>query len=86
MAILHYFIAKKAMPFSDLLLLNKRWRFGYVILLNIRRRFGNTQLLRVCGRFCDNLSLNIDWQFWRLLIAYKETIDLVAFIQLEGVN
>jgi hypothetical protein len=35
MAILRYFIAKKAMPFGDLLSLNKRWRFGYVLLPNI---------------------------------------------------
>jgi hypothetical protein len=57
MAILHYFIAKKAMPFGNLLSLNKRWQFG------------DTQLLRVRGRFCNNLSLNIDWRFRQLLIA-----------------
>jgi hypothetical protein len=33
MAIWRYFIAKKAMPFGDLLLLNKRWQFGYVYCL-----------------------------------------------------
>jgi hypothetical protein len=86
MAISRYFIAKKTMPFGDLLLLKKQWRFGYVLLLNICWQFGDTQLLRVCGQFCINLLLNIDWQFWQLLIAYTETIDLVAFIRLEGVN
>jgi hypothetical protein len=64
MAILGYFIAKKVMPFGDLLSLNKRWQFGYVLSLNIRWQFGSTQSLKVCGRFCNN-----DWQFWQLLIA-----------------
>ncbi len=86
MAILRYFITKKAMPFGNLLSLNKRWRFVYVLLLNICWRFGNTQSLRVCGQFCDNLSLNIDCQIWQLLTAYTEMIDLIAFIRLEGVN
>jgi hypothetical protein len=80
MAILCYFIAKKAMPFGDLLSLNEQWQFGYVLLLNICWRFGDTQWRRVCGRFCDNLLLNIDWQFRQLLIAQTETIDLVALI------
>jgi hypothetical protein len=80
MVILQYFIAKQAMPFGDCLSLTKRWQFGYILLLNIRGRFGDTQLLRVRGQFCNNLSLNIAWQFWRLLIAYTETRDLVAFI------
>jgi hypothetical protein len=74
------------MTFGDNLLLNKRWRFGYVLLLNIRWQFSDTQLLCFCGRFCDNLSLSINWQFWRPLIAETETIELVAFIRLEGVN
>jgi hypothetical protein len=70
MAILRYFIAKKVMPSGNLLSLNKRWQFGYVFLLNnICWQFGDTQSLRVHGRFCDNLSLNIDWRFWQLLIA-----------------
>jgi hypothetical protein len=30
--------------------------------------------------------LNINWQFLRPLIAETETIELVAFIRLEGVN
>jgi hypothetical protein len=74
------------MPFGDLLSLNKQWQFGYILLLKMRWQFGDTQSLRIRGQFCDNLSLNIDWQFWWLLIAHTETIDLVAFIQLEGVN
>ncbi len=74
------------MPFGDHLSLNKQRQFGYVLLLNIRRRFGDTQSLRICGLFCNYLSLNFDWQFWQLLIASTETMDLVAFIRLEGVN
>jgi hypothetical protein len=86
MAILQSFIAKQAMPFGNNLSLKKQWRFHAILSLNKCWQFGNTQWLRVCGRFCDNLSLNIDWQFWQLLIAYTEVIDLVAFIRLEGVN
>jgi hypothetical protein len=74
------------MPFGDHLSPKKRWRFGYVLLLKIRWRFGNTQLLSVRWQFCDNLSLNIHWQFLQPLIAKTETIELVAFIRLEGVN
>jgi hypothetical protein len=74
------------MPFGDQLLLYKRWRFGYVLSLNICWRFSNTQSLRFCGQFRDNLSLNINWQFLQPLIAETETIELVAFIRLEGVN
>jgi hypothetical protein len=75
------------MPFGNHLLLKGQRQFGYVLLLNKRQRFGDTQeLLRVCSLFCDYLSLNFDWQFWQLLIASTETIDLVAFIPLEGVN
>jgi hypothetical protein len=51
MAILRYFIAKKAMPFGNQELLNKQWQFGYV-LLNIHWQFGDAQLLRVRERFC----------------------------------
>ncbi len=29
---------------------------------------------------------SIHWRFWRPLIALTETIELVAFIRLEGVN
>jgi hypothetical protein len=74
------------MPFGDHLSLNKRWQFGYVLSLNIRWQFSDTKLLSFRGRFCDNLSLNINWQFLRPLIVETETIELVAFIRLEGVN
>jgi hypothetical protein len=74
------------MPFGNHLLLNKRWQFGYVLLLNIRWQFGNKQFLSVSRQFGDNLSLNIHWQFRRPFIALTETIELVAFIRLEGVN
>jgi hypothetical protein len=74
------------MPFGNHLLLKKQWQFGYVLLLSIRWRFGNTQLLSVRWRFCNNLLLNIHWQFLRHLITQTETIELVAFIRLEGVN
>jgi hypothetical protein len=74
------------MPFGNHLSLNKRWRFGYVLLLNIRWQFSDTQLLSFCRQFCDNLLLNINWQFLLPLIAETETIELVAFIRLEGVN
>jgi hypothetical protein len=36
MTIWRSFIAEKAMPFGDHLLLKKRWQFGYGLLLNIR--------------------------------------------------
>jgi hypothetical protein len=74
------------MPFGDHLSLNKRWRFGFVLSLNICWRFGNKQSLSVLWQFGNNLLLNIRWQFWRPLIAYTETIELVAFSRLEGVN
>ncbi len=74
------------MPFGDHLSLKKQWQFGHVLLLNICWRFGDTQLLSVRWQFCDNLLLNINWQFLRPLIALTETIELVAFIRLEGVN
>jgi hypothetical protein len=86
MAIWRSFIAKVAMPFGNHLLLNKRWQVGYVLLLNIRWRFGDTHLLTFCRQFFNNLSLNIIWQFVQPLIAETETIELVAFIRLEGVN
>jgi hypothetical protein len=41
-AIWRYFIAKKAMPFGDLISLNKQWQFGYVLLLNICWQVGET--------------------------------------------
>jgi hypothetical protein len=74
LAILHSFIAKKQWQFGNFELLTNRWRFGYDLLLN------------ACWQFCNSLSLNICWKFWQLLIAYIETIDLVAFIGLGGVN
>jgi hypothetical protein len=74
------------MPFGDHLSLNKQWQFGYVLPLNIRWKFSNTQSLSFCRQFCDNLLLNINWQFWGPLITETETIELVAFIRLEGVN
>jgi hypothetical protein len=74
------------MPFGNHLLLNKQWHFGYVLSLNIRWRFGNKQSLSVRRRFGENLLLNIHWNFWRPLIALTKTIELVAFIRLEGVN
>ncbi len=74
------------MPFGNHLLLNKRWQFGYVLSLKIRWQFSDTQLLSFRGQFCDNLSLNINWQFLRPPIAETETVELVAFIRLEGVN
>jgi hypothetical protein len=86
MAFLQSFIAKQARPFGDQLSLNKRWQFGYILSLNMLRRFCDKQSLRVRGRFCNMLLLNIDWQFWQLLIAHTLAIDLVAFIRLEGVN
>jgi hypothetical protein len=55
-------------------LLNIRWLIGIILLLSVCRQFGGT------------LSLNIRWQLWEPLIAYTETIELVAFIRLEGVN
>ncbi len=57
-----------------------------MLSLNIRWQFGNKQLLSVRWQFGNSLSLNIHWQFWRPLIALTETIDLVVFIRLEGVN
>ena len=54
--------------------LNYRLWFGYVISLNAR------------WQFCDSLLLNICWQFWWPLIALTETIELVAFVGLGGVN
>jgi hypothetical protein len=59
MAIWHSFIADKAMPVHDHLLLNKRWQFGYVLLLNICWQFGDTQFLRFVGTLLDGyLKLN----------------------------
>ena len=43
-------------------------------------------LLNTCWQFCDSLLLNICWQFWQPLIAETETIELVAFVRLGGVN
>jgi hypothetical protein len=74
------------MPFGDHLSLNIRWQFGYVLLLNMRWQLRDTQLLSFHGQFGDNLLLIVNWQFLRPLIAEAETIELVAFIRLEGVN
>jgi hypothetical protein len=49
-------------------------QFGDQVLLNTRWQFGVILLLSVRG------------QFWQPLIAQTGTIELVAFIGLEGVN
>ncbi len=51
-----------------------------------RRLTTDTKSLSVRWQFGDNLSLNNHWQLWHPLIAETETIELVAFIGLEGVN
>jgi hypothetical protein len=58
----------------ELIIAKYIWQFGYVILLNAR------------WQFCNSLSLNICWQFRQPLIAQTETIELVTFIGLGGVN
>jgi hypothetical protein len=67
-------------------LLNTHWRFGVILLLNACWHFGDTLLLNIRWQFGNTSSLNIHWQFWQPLITQTETIELVAFIRLEGVN
>jgi hypothetical protein len=57
LAILQQPIAKQAMPFGNQNSLNICWQLG------------DEQSLSVRELFCDYLLLNIDWQFWRPLIA-----------------
>jgi hypothetical protein len=64
----------KQWQFGNYETLNNCWQFGFVIWLNARWQFG------------DSLALNICWQLWQPLIALTETIELVAFIGLVGVN
>jgi hypothetical protein len=71
---LELIIAKRIRQFGALLLLSKRLQLGNYELLNNRWQSGFV------------LSLNICWQFWRPLIDQTETIELVAFIGLGGVN
>jgi hypothetical protein len=47
MAIWCSFIAEKAIPFGDHLLLKKQWQFGALLLLNKRWQFGDKQSLSV---------------------------------------
>ncbi len=83
---LELIIAKQIRRFCVLLLLNKRWQFGDQESLKNCLWFGYFVLLTAHWQFCDSLSLNIRWQFWQPLIAQTETVELVAFIGLGGVN
>jgi hypothetical protein len=56
-----------------------------ILSLNICWRLGDEQPLSVCELLL--LSLNIDWRFWRPLIAKTETIEFSSSSTgLEGVN
>ncbi len=59
-------IAKQAMPFGDHLSLQSKSDFSNIYRL-ICWRLGNEQLLSVREHLL--LLLNIDWRFWRPLIA-----------------
>ncbi len=49
-------------------------------------QFGNQLSINTRWQFGVILSLSVCRQFWQPLIAQTETIELVAFIGLEGVN
>jgi hypothetical protein len=88
MAIRRSFIAEKAIPFGNHLLLKKRWQFGHVISLNIRWQFGDTHSLSFCGRFDDNpIAKHL---FAILATSYclnrNDRVSIIAFFRLEGVN
>jgi hypothetical protein len=55
------------MPFGDHLSLKSESDFSNILLLNLCWRLGEEQSLSVCEHL--SISLNIDWQFWRPLIA-----------------
>ncbi len=73
-------LLNKQWQFGALLLLNKRWRFGDHVLLNTHWQFGFIAkcLLAILRQPIANHMLAI--------LATSETIELVAFIGLEGVN
>jgi hypothetical protein len=64
---------------SNILLLNICWQLGNAKSLSVSQAFitiakqampvGNLVSLKSNSDFSNILSLNIDWQFWRLLIA-----------------
>ncbi len=83
---LELIIAKQIRQFCALLSLNKRWQFGDQESLNNQLWFGYVVSLNARWQFCNSLSLNICWWFWRPLITWTETIELVAFFGLGGVN
>jgi hypothetical protein len=89
MAIWRSFIAEKAMPLGNHLLLKKRWQFGYVLLLNIRWveiwQHTFAKFLRaIWGQPIAQYLLVILGTSYHL--NSNNRVNIVAFIRLEGVN
>ena len=86
LVICHSLVAKKVIWVREHVSLNTCWRFRLCFIAKyVLSIWRHTIALRTLT-ICSNLLLNIYWQFWRPLIARKETIELVTLIRLEGVN